>query len=65
VIVAVKKAATEVEDTPALVSVDRPSPAASTDPAVHQLLAHRQSAQLNDDAGALAEVDRQLAELGY
>jgi hypothetical protein len=37
----------------------------SGDPAVHQLLAERQTALINGDAVAIAEVDRRLAELGY
>lgn len=43
----------------------KPSPAHSSDPAVHQLLAHRQSAELNNDEAAMAAVDAQLADLGY
>jgi len=52
----------EVKEAPV---VRRPSPAESSDPAVHQLLSHRQSAQLNDDADELARIDAQLADLGY
>ena len=45
--------------------VRQPSPGESGDPAVHQLLAHRQSAELNNDEAAMAAVDQQLADLGY
>lgn len=38
---------------------------ASHDPSVHQLLAERQTAVLNDDAERIALVDAQLADLGY
>ena len=55
------------EDQP---KVQSASPAApkmpageSSDPAVHKLLADRQTAQLNDDQDAVKEIDRQLAEL--
>lgn len=37
----------------------------SSDPAVHQLLAQRQAAVMNDDTDALAEVDKQLVDLGF
>lgn len=43
----------------------RPNPGESSDPAVHQLLAHRQSAELNNDDAAMAAIDEQLAGLGY
>jgi hypothetical protein len=39
--------------------------AESGDPAVHQLLARRQTAEMNDNDAEIAEVDRQLADLGY
>lgn len=39
--------------------------AESGDPAVHQLLARRQVATLNDDIGQLAEVDAELVKLGF
>jgi hypothetical protein len=38
---------------------------ASSNPAVHALLAERETARLNEDADRLAAVDDQLAELGY
>ena len=41
------------------------SAAAAEDPAVHQLLAERQTATANGDKDALAAVDKALAELGY
>lgn len=37
----------------------------STDPAVHQLMAHIQTAQMNDDQEAVDSLNEQLAELGY
>ena len=37
----------------------------SGDPAVHQLLAERQSALINQDEQAIADVDRRLADLGF
>ncbi len=40
------------------------SAAASTDPAVQNLLAHRQIAVSNGDEAAIAAVDARLAELG-
>ena len=39
--------------------------AASSDPAVHQLLAERQTAALNGDVTAADAATAQLAELGY
>jgi hypothetical protein len=39
--------------------------AASTDPAVHQLLAHRQIAAMNGDKDAADAATARLAELGY
>jgi hypothetical protein len=39
--------------------------AAATDPAIHQLLAHRQIASMNGDEAAAEAVTAQLAELGY
>jgi hypothetical protein len=41
------------------------SAAASGDPAVHQLLAERQTAQMNEDADAVRDFDKRLADLGY
>jgi hypothetical protein len=41
------------------------SAAASGDPAVHQLLAERQTAQMNEDADAVRDVDKRLADLGF
>lgn len=47
----------------------RPSAAASaaesSDPAVHKLLADRQTAEMNGDVDGVKAVDDQLAELGY
>lgn len=40
------------------------SAASSTDPAVHQLLADREIATLNDDENAITGIDGRLAELG-
>lgn len=37
----------------------------SSDPAVHQLLAERQTALSNDDADAVRGINARLAELGY
>lgn len=37
----------------------------SGDPAVHQLLAQKQAAQMNDDADELKRISKELAELGY
>ena len=36
----------------------------SSDPAVHQLLADRQTAESNDDKKAIEAVDHKLADLG-
>jgi hypothetical protein len=41
------------------------SPGASTDPAVHQLLAERQTAALNGDKAGMTAVDHRLRALGY
>lgn len=41
------------------------SAAASGDPAVHQLLAERQTAVSNGDDEKAAEIDKALADLGY
>lgn len=37
----------------------------STDPAVHQVMAEIQSAQMNGDAARVAELTKQLADLGF
>jgi hypothetical protein len=37
----------------------------SGDPAVQQLLAQRQTAELNDDHDLLADIDEQLVKLGF
>ncbi len=37
----------------------------SGDPAVHQLLAERQAAQMNEDPEELKRVNKELADLGY
>lgn len=39
--------------------------AESSDPAVHLVMAERQTAVLNNDEEAAAECDRRLADLGY
>lgn len=39
--------------------------AASSDPAVHKVLADRQTAVLNRDADATEAADKRLADLGY
>lgn len=41
------------------------SAAESGDPAVQQLLAQRQTAEMNGDRDALADVDKQLVNLGF
>jgi hypothetical protein len=38
---------------------------AATDPAVHQLLAERQTAVMNGDETLIASLTARLAELGY
>ena len=52
---------------------EKPKPAAkappgsageSSDPAVHQLLADRQTAESNDDKKAIEDIDHKLADLG-
>ncbi|HEY9418387.1 MAG TPA: hypothetical protein VIQ30_26795 [Pseudonocardia sp.] len=37
----------------------------SSDPAVHQLLAQRQAAQMNEDNDELRRINKELADLGY
>lgn len=37
----------------------------SGDPAVHQLLAQRQTAHMNEDTDGLKRINRELADLGY
>lgn len=51
-------------------TVKKPSPvlaraSEATDPAVHQLMAELQTAQMNGDATAVASLTKQLADLGY
>jgi len=46
--------------SPALKSVG-----SATDPAVHQLIAQRQTAVMNQEFLPIDEIDRQLAKLGY
>lgn len=41
------------------------SAAGSSDPAVHQLLAERQTAHLNGDSGREARITAELADLGF
>lgn len=60
-----KKAADNPAPTPTPAQQARGNPAASGDPAVHQLLAERQTAQMNGDAAKMREVDDRLAELGF
>jgi hypothetical protein len=64
-----KKAAAKTADNdtpePANASPDAQRAAESSDPAVHQLLAQRQTAESNEDRDAVDEVDRKLADLGY
>ena len=57
-----KKTAPAAEPAPARVLARA---AHSGDPAVHQLMAEMQSAQLNGDAKAVSSLAAQLAELGY
>lgn len=58
---AAAKAAADTETKP----VELSDAAASTDPAVHQLLAHRQTAALNGDAEAADAATAELAKLGF
>jgi len=56
-------------ERPAAKAPDPPPPvlgsaAASTNPVVHQLLAHREIAVLNGDQAAVEAVNGKLAELG-
>lgn len=37
----------------------------SSDPAVHQLLAQKQTAQMNEDTDELKRISAELADLGY
>ncbi len=64
-----KKPAAKTADTdtpePVNATPDAPRAAESSDPAVHQLLAQRQTAKSNNDKDAVDEVDRKLADLGY
>ncbi len=46
-------------------SADLVAAAASSDAAVHALLADRQAATSNEDKEKLAEIDAALVELGY
>lgn len=55
-----KAAATEAVPAPALARASE-----STDPAVHQVMAEIQSAQLNGDPDRVAELTQQLAGLGF
>ena len=58
---AVEAATTEGPDaTPSLARASE-----STDPAVHQLMAELQSAQMNGDADKAAALVEQLAKLGF
>jgi hypothetical protein len=50
--------------TPASAAV-RPTTSASGDPAVQQLLAQRQAAAMNEDEELLADIDKQLVDLGF
>ncbi len=51
--------------TPAKAASALASAAESSDAAVHNLLAEREVARLNDDQDALKDVDKRLAEAGY
>lgn len=51
--------------TPALAKAQLAPASESSDPAVHQLLAERQTAISNDDADAVRTINARLAELGY
>lgn len=55
-----KTAAPEASPPPALARASE-----STDPAVHQVMAELQSAQMNGDQDKVAELNEQLAGLGY
>lgn len=41
------------------------NPAESGDPAVHQVLAERQTAQMNGDEAGMQRADQRLKELGF
>lgn len=43
----------------------RRNPAESGDPAVHQLLAERQTANMNKDEATVQRIDKQLERLGF
>lgn len=59
------EATKKTETKPATPKAALKSAAAASDPAVHQLLAHMQTARLNGDRDRLGELTRQLADLGY
>lgn len=46
-------------------TTDTPRAAESGDPAVHQLLAQRQTAEQNGDDEVVKDVDRKLSDLGF
>lgn len=56
--------ASSSESKPAAKSRKLAPAAESTDPAVHQLLAERQTHAMNDDVNGINEVDRALTKLG-
>ena len=60
------------ETTPAVKATAKSTPkpalasaAASSDPTVHTLMAHLQTAQMNGDEAEMAKLVAELAELGY
>lgn len=62
---ATEPAAKQATATPSVAVQAGGNPAASGNPAVHQLLAERQTAQMNNDTDKMADIDRELAKLGF
>lgn len=55
----------EQAKTPSAGQQARHNPAESGDPAVHQLLAERQTANMNGDEAAVQRIDHELDKLGF